>query len=332
MLTGDVASGAVVCRDSGFGYDSCIINNGLAPPSVENVIDDGRYTADQRVYVRNVACPPNWGGAYVLADDPCPAPGAPTEVEVADGGLVSWIRVRDSSSFAFTGGTVTWTVRTYDSSDSTLSGGWVPYVWAYDSSSVTLEDGFRTSEVSTYDSSTVTMSGGTVEGDLWPQDFSTMTVSAGTVTGYLKPSGSSTVTMGGGWVSQLLAAGSSSVTISGGTVWSQLTALDSSTVTIDGGALAGVGAVNSSIITIEGSDFEVNGAPVPYGDLAAETGTLTGTLASGDPIDYYFYQGGGEGAYYTGTITLVEAPEPSTVLLQGSALLILMGLAARRRH
>jgi hypothetical protein len=45
---------------------------------------------------------------------------------------------------------------------------------------------------------------------------------------------------------------------------------------------------DSSSVTIVGRRFEVDGVPVSYGDLAALTGTLTGTLASGDPVDNSF--------------------------------------------
>ena len=37
---------------------SILINNGLAPPNPENVIDDLTYYDDDSVYVRNVGCPP----------------------------------------------------------------------------------------------------------------------------------------------------------------------------------------------------------------------------------------------------------------------------------
>jgi hypothetical protein len=65
---------------------------------------------------------------------------------------------------------------------------------------------------------------------------------------------------------------------------------------------------------------------VPYGDLSALTGTLTGTLWSGDSLNATFHQGGGA---YTGTITLV--PEPTTSLLLGLGLLGL-AVAGRRRR
>ena len=64
--------------------------------------------------------------------------------------------------------------------------------------------------------------------------------------------------------------------------------------------------------------------PVPYGELAELFGRLTGTLASGEPIDNIFYQGGGD---YTGTITLVPEPTTASLLALG-----LVGIAAGRRR
>jgi hypothetical protein len=97
----------------------------------------------------------------------------------------------------------------------------------------------------------------------------------------------------------------------------------------DGGGLyryENLYASDSSVITISGIDFMVDGTPVPFGDLSALTGTLTGTLTSGDFIDNVFYQGGYAGTY-TGIIRLV--PEPSTAALLA---LGLVGIAAMRRQ
>ena len=67
----------------------------------------------------------------------------------------------------------------------------------------------------------------------------------------------------------------------------------------------------------------IDGIPVPYSDISALTGTLTGTLTSGDSLNNVFHQGGGG---FDGTIRLV--PEPTTALLLGFGL---AGLAVRRR-
>jgi hypothetical protein len=209
VAAGGVAR-AVTCVD-----DDCVFNNGLAPPEPDNVINDSSYVGDN-VYVRNFGCPPGWPAAGPF--DPCPSPGAPTEVALADGGTMLFLFALDSSTITMNGGTVGYDVRAFDSS-------------------------------------TITISGGTASYALYTFD--------------------------------------------------------------------------SSVITIVGSDFEVDGMPVPYGNLAAQTGTLTGTLASDDPMDNLFYQGGGN---WTGTITLVPVPEPGELLLLVSGGVGLLGLAAWRRR
>jgi hypothetical protein len=115
--------------------------------------------------------------------------------------------------------------------------------------------------------------------------------------------------------------------MSGGEVGGDLIADDSSTIEMRGGTLGGrlYASGSASVIEIRGSNFSVDGTPVPLGDLTASTGVLTGTLESGDPINNTFFQGGGN---YTGTIRLL--PEPSGILQLLSGLTTL-GLLARRR-
>ncbi len=94
-------------------------------------------------------------------------------------------------------------------------------------------------------------------------------------------------------------------------------------------AASSILARDSSTITIVGDGFEVDGAPVPFGDLTALQGTLTGTLQSGNSFLSLFYQRGAScaGLPCTGTITLV--PERAPFLLLG---LGLTGLAVRSRR
>jgi hypothetical protein len=176
------------------------------------------------------------------------------------------------------------------------------------------------------ESSTLTMSGGAVGISLEAWDDSTITLSGGTVMNHLGAHGSSIITMSDGYVGSTLYVENSSIfTMTGGFVGDTLEVHSSASFTMSGGTIGGqLHAGQSSTITIVGYDFAVNNNPVPYGDLTAVFGRLTGTLASGDPIDNIFYQGGGS---YTGTITLV--PEPSTALLLAFGL---VGLAAGRRR
>lgn len=156
--------------------------------------------------------------------------------------------------------------------------------------------------------------GTAVEGDFEVNDSSSITMTGGSVGGDLEAFASSTITM------------------TGGAVGDYLVAYDDSLVTLSGGSIGGeVWAWDSSTITIVGSGFEVNGTPVPFGNLTALTGTLTGTLLFGDSLNNVFRQGGyNDGSQvYSGTITLV--PEPSTAPLVGFGLLGLLAVGRRRR-
>ncbi len=147
-----------------------------------------------------------------------------------------------------------------------------------------------------------------------PGDPTEVCVEVGGFVSYMHAYDSSTVTMNGGEVMELYTHHSSPVTISGGWLWN-LMALDSSTITVSGGEVeASVFADGSSTITITGFGFAVDGNPVPYGDLTAEYGALTGTLTSGEPLNSGFCQGAG---VCTGTIRLVFGPQVPSLSVWG---------------
>ncbi len=73
-------------------------------------------------------------------------------------------------------------------------------------------------------------------------------------------------------------------------------ARDNGWIHLSGGSLqetVGLAARGDSWIRIFGSDFEVDGIPARYGYVSQQTGVLTGTLASGEPINNRFAQKGG---------------------------------------
>lgn len=194
-----------------------------------------------------------------------------------------------------------------------------------------------------FDTSRVTVSGGLVHDDLWAKGYSQITISAGSIGNYFGVRDNSQVTISGGsfgWVfgamdnSQVnvsggsfsinfFAEGDSQVNFSGGSILNDLLARENGHVTLSGGNIEGsiyAGTEwwgpsepnHTSIITIDGIDFAIDGDSIPYGQYFASdyaSGYLTGTLASGDLLDNDFYIGG------DASIFLV--PEPATLLLLG---------------
>ncbi len=285
---------------------SIVINNGLAPPTPSNIIGDETYKFDH-VYVRNTGCPipgaPDPGS-------PCPAPGASTEVAVTDTGRVGDLSTHDSSFVTMTGGWVSGRMRSYDTSSIVMTGGLTGGgILAYGHSAITMSSGGSIDDIQAHDSATVTLTGdaGTANA-AWASGTSTFIMSGGSTDTSMAVTDFATFIMSGGYIgTDLHASGSSSSILSGGTV-DMLYAAD------------------SALIEILGNSFTVDGVPVPYGDLSAQSGTIQGVFNSGTPFSNTFFQGG-YGSTYTGTIRLV--PEPNTALLVS---LGLVGLAARRQR
>jgi len=97
------------------------------------------------------------------------------------------------------------------------------------------------------------------------------------------------------------------VDILGGSI-QKIVAYDSSIVHISGGTIGLVQAGydddgHTSIVTILGTDFNY-----PYGAIPDDAGTLTGTLANGDPIDAPF-------EIHSDASIVLAVPEPNTVIM-----------------
>ena len=232
----------------------------------------------------------------------------PTVVEVVTpASLRSHTRVFDSSILNVNGGTVP-LVYAHDSSVVNYTGGgWCSVMETHDASTANLSGGFN--DLFAYGSSTVNLTGESV-GEIWAAyDSSTMNIPGGG-SDFLQAHDSSEVNISGGlfWPS---ASESSKVNVSGGTI--ALSASDSAAVTISGGTITSLAAGEESgahtcVITVEGSGFNY-----PYGSISDVTGTLTGTLAGGDPINADF------DIYSNASIVLV--PEPSTGDFDGDGFL-----------
>ena len=134
------------------------------------------------------------------------------------------------------------------------------------------------------DNSEINIFGGAIQDDLWTYHYSQTTISAGSITDDLNASDASEVFISGGWIGdQIIAA-------------------------------------DASQITILGSNFEIDGVPVGYGEIGVTSGLLTGNLENGiDMINNNFY--------IDPDASIFLVPEPSTMLLVG-----LGALCLRRRN
>jgi hypothetical protein len=180
-------------------------------------------------------------------------------------------------------------------------------------------------ELSVHETSRIDLSGGTVAGPLLAFGDATLTISGGLVSDFFEALGGDIVMTDGTLEGNVSVYLHGEMTISGGTILGAIFSGDIAHVTIEGGTIGGrieARDLAGERITVVGSQFAVDGIPVPYGPIAAMEGTLTGLLASGDPIDVAFAR---DYSY-----TLIElapgVPEPSTALLLGSAA---VGLMAR---
>ena len=190
---------------------------------------------------------------------------------------------------------------------------------AYQDSQVNMSGGLIDGELHAYESSQVTFSGGTINEDVEAQGNSLVNISGGLISRILWAKENSRVTVSNGLINVFLSARQSShVTFSGGTINEYLAAFENSQVTVSGGSIGEIGVDDSALLTIEGSDFAIDGIPVGYVTLTSIYGWpydsepyrhLTGTLASGELLDNNFRIGGGA--------SIVLTPEPCTLVLLG---------------
>ena len=148
---------------------------------------------------------------------------------------------------------------------------------------------------------------------------------------FLAAAESASILMSGGTVHGILeSVHDSEMSLIGGFVGLQVRAWDRGQITIAGGTIGTSGAYpqirsfGQAVIDILGHDFAIDGVAVPLGEISALTGRITGTLASGDLLDYRFER------VTTSAIRLIANPEPGTGLLLGFGL-IALGARWRRR-
>lgn len=116
--------------------------------------------------------------------------------------------------------------------------------------------------------------------------------------------------------------------VNGGQADSLLISADRGNAVWRGGqfANASIEALFSSIVEIQGSDFQVDGIPVGSGDVVPASGEITGLLADGSPFAAMFTRQISPDNRIA-TIRLVQIPEPGTLSI---AILALAGFCTRR--
>jgi hypothetical protein len=224
-------------------------------------------------------------------------------------------------------GYISSTLQGYNNSNINMDGGYVDYLYAFDSSHITVSSGtlghleaYGNSEseiygslahLNAYGNSQITMLSGTML-YLHVYDNSHFSMSGGVL-----PYGQ----FQGDQVSGVLwAYGSSQITISGGSIYG-LRADGSSTITMSGGTIGGnIMLNNGALLTLNGSNFTIDGISIGFGEIVKKGGfrTLTGILANGDRIHTTFQT--------ADSAKVILIPEPCTIALLG-----LGGLLLRRR-
>lgn len=125
----------------------------------------------------------------------------------------------------------------------------------------------------------------------------------------------SNVNISGGSINALSAFDDSNVTVTGGVFHKYLTACDNSNVNIFGGNLK-LEARNNSTVTFHGYDFEAGTGLALGGDHVLGTGILAGKWFDGTSWTIDIHQN-------ASTATILVTPEPCTLLLFGTGVVIL---------
>jgi len=178
----------------------------------------------------------------------------------------------------------------------------VRQIEGYDSSAITVSGGEVVWSVWVWNSATLDMDGGTVSKGFYGEDAASITMTGGTVLGFPQLNDTASLTMTGGSVNRLEADGDSTFTLSGGNPNAII-------------------AWTRSRVEIRGRGFELDGATVPYGPIEASSGSLTGTLDSGEALDIDIDRDPGA--------SIILVPEARLTLLQGAAALCLAAIARR---
>ena len=257
-----------------------VINNGSAPPDPDNVIDDDRYGANPTIHVRNVGCPP--GGAE---SDPCPTPGAATEIELDTPiGDDPWaLYVLDSSIATMTGGRVRTSIVTYDSASFTMQAG-------------QLGIAAQGSCFCATGSSSALLTGGTVDATPVAGGTAVLTVLGGSINGVFTA----------GQVT-----GSGEIVLIDGDIDVSIVVRDSGTFTMSGGTMDNVDLQDDAVLDLSGGSM---GSIDNHSGTANVSGGAFTSYTSTPPLPSTLYLSGGSGS-------IVSLDDNATANLSGGTLL-----------
>ena len=247
----------------------------------------------------------------VWVRDTAPGHHIPTTVNILEGAIIAGeVKVWQTSRVNVRGGEIRGNFYADPISRVSISGGTTLGYLVAHNADVTISAGSFAKDVRTRYCSELIFSGGSIHGDL---------IAGGPY---------SRITVSGGSIGSDMAVVQADATVTGGSIGGDLHAEYNADVVVSGGQVAGDIVAGGgptgepSSITFLGSDFAIDGTSVDYGEYFAtdySSGTLTGTLASKEPLHNTFY-------IHEVSKIVLAVPEPATL-----ALLALGGLALIRR-
>ena len=208
--------------------------------------------------------------------------------------------------------------------DGTTTGG---SVFALDDAELAVMHSDVGNDVFANHTTTVTVHDVTVLNNIFALGYAQIDVSQATVgdpvdTGgrniFANDAGHITVHTGSVVLDDVFTNDSATIVIEDAEIGQRMFANGSSRIDFSGGSVAlDIQSNGTSVVRIFGVDFAVDGTAVPFGPVAALSGTLTGELADGSPLDNAFTR------QEMATILLEEVPEPAAplLLLAGAAVL-----------
>ncbi|MEM9082174.1 MAG: hypothetical protein AAGB34_01165 [Planctomycetota bacterium] len=227
------------------------------------------------------------------------------------------VYIDQNSRFIMNGGTAGFDVVAFATGSSTLNGG-------------TIRNDFAVVE-----SGRGVINGGTVENDVVALGDGFIEIFDGILEDDLIAENRAVINMFGGSLDDDVEAGDDSIVrLFGGSFGEDVEAFAGGRIEIFGGTFAangiqnqdsGIASGGTSTIVISGTDFEIDGQAVGFGEIVATSGVLTGTLSDGSSLNSNILRVDEQGTL--GTIILVPTPGSAVLLALGGAL---AGIRRRR--